>query len=241
MSVEDRTTGPRGPFYAVRVGKGDRPCVVSTWPECQKEVHGVSGAVHKKFHRLADAMAFANGGEPVASRKRAASPREKDRGAPQTKAPASKTTEKEVVVFTDGACPGQHDIRNKDERRSGCGVWFGHGDPRNISVRNPFPPHTSNRAELGAALLALRAHLDGPDAEKPLHIMTDSGYVRDGMTKYMTSWVRRGFANVKNADLWRPLREEAGKSTRFTHVRGHQGIEGNEEADALARSGVYDE
>ena len=73
---------------------------------------------------------------------------------------------------------------------------------------------------------------------------TDSKYVKDGITAWLDNWKKRGWktANrkpVKNQDLWQAL-EEAARRHEITWrwVRGHTGVPGNEEADALANRGI---
>ena len=47
-------------FYAVKVGK--KPGIYGTWAECQKQIHGFSGAVFKGFATREEAMEFIGGG-----------------------------------------------------------------------------------------------------------------------------------------------------------------------------------
>ena len=240
----------RGPFYAVREGRSGQPRVFSSWAECEQEVRGVSGAAFKKFRTLSEAVSFAAGeglqgaaADPVHQEQPSPPPVSPPllRGAPRVGGHRSP-----VVVYTDGACPGQH-TGDKEARLAGCGVWFGHGDERNIGTANPFPPHTSNRAEMVAVLLAMQAfRRSGESAARDLHVMSDSEYVVRGMREWLPAWEKRQFrraggAPVKNADLWKKLsaeRRALGGWVTFEHVRGHAGDEGNEEADRLAREGA---
>ena len=80
----------------------------------------------------------------------------------------------------------------------------------------------------------------------PVEIISDSAYVINGMTqRWYEKWRVNGWRSsskkdVANRGLWEVLialaeaREEAGLETVWTHVRGHQGIPGNEAADKLA-------
>jgi ribonuclease HI len=102
------------------------------------------------------------------------------------------------------------------------------------------PGTTNNRMELMAAIRALEA-LRRP-AKVQLH--TDSRYLLDGITKWITGWQRNGWLTsakqpVKNADLWRRLVEAMnGHEITWVWVKGHAGDAGNERADALARLGI---
>ena len=63
-------------------------------------------------------------------------------------------------------------------------------------------------------------------------------------TQWLGRWKRTGWKtadhkSVKNTDLWRRLDEAASlHDVEWVWVRGHAGHEGNEKADALARSAV---
>jgi ribonuclease HI len=94
--------------------------------------------------------------------------------------------------------------------------------------------------ELMAAIRALEA------LTKPcrVELHTDSRYVMDGISQWIAGWKARGWKTaakspVKNEDLWRRLDE-----ARLRHdvdwrwVKGHNGHELNERADALARKGL---
>ncbi|EIW51318.1 RnaseH-domain-containing protein, partial [Trametes versicolor FP-101664 SS1] len=71
----------------------------------------------------------------------------------------------------------------------------------------------------------------------PMHVVSDSKYVVDGLTKHLPMWERRGWLGVANAGA---LRELVGllrmrsAPTTFKWIKGHAGTRGNEEADRLA-------
>ncbi len=102
------------------------------------------------------------------------------------------------------------------------------------------PETTNNRMELTAAIEALNV------LRRPSKVMlhTDSKYVMDGITEWMSNWKQRGWktANrkpVKNKDLWIALDEATERhDIEWIWVKGHDGNPGNEEADALANLGI---
>jgi len=114
-----------------------------------------------------------------------------------------------------------------------------YGDHRK-TMHGGEPETTNNRMEMRAAIEALNA-LKGP-REVILH--TDSKYVMDGINQWMPAWKKRGWktANkkpVKNQDLWQELDEAVSRhKIKWKWVRGHTGVDGNEEADALANRGI---
>lgn len=141
-------------------------------------------------------------------------------------------TSNAVHVYTDGACRGN----------PGPGGW-GVSLRYNGTVKNFFGAETestNNRMELMAAIMALES-LTRPCTIK-LH--TDSKYVLEGITKWMKDWKKRGWKTaarkpVKNKDLWQALDEAVTRhDIEWKWVKGHDGNEGNEEADALANLGV---
>jgi len=137
-----------------------------------------------------------------------------------------------VEIFTDGACSGN----------PGPGGWGAvlrySGHEKELSGGEPQT--TNNRMELIAAIAALEA-LRRPSKVR-LH--TDSTYLRDGITKWIHAWKRRGWKTadkkpVKNVDLWQRLEAALHRHQVEWHwVRSHSGHLENERADALARAAI---
>ncbi len=133
-----------------------------------------------------------------------------------------------VMIWTDGGC----------KPNPGPGGWGAvlvfRGRERELSGGEPAT--TNNRMELTAAASALEART------RPCHVVlhTDSEYVRNGITRWHTGWVRRNWRNaagdpVANMDLWRRLLNAAKPhSVDWKWVRGHSGDVMNERVDVLA-------
>ncbi|KKN31537.1 hypothetical protein LCGC14_0823040 [marine sediment metagenome] len=102
------------------------------------------------------------------------------------------------------------------------------------------PDTTNNRMELMAAISALEA-LARPTE---ITIVTDSNYVKNGITSWIHGWKKNGWKNaakkpVKNAELWQRLDEaNARHAVTWKWVKGHAGHPENERADELARAGM---
>jgi len=102
-----------------------------------------------------------------------------------------------------------------------------------------WPHGTNNMGELRAVLELFRAteHLD-----EDLHILCDSKYVIDSITKWMPGWKKKGWKKgdgkpVMNLDLMQEIDEAiAGRRYRFEWVKGHVGHRLNEAADIRART-----
>ena len=140
-----------------------------------------------------------------------------------------------ITIHTDGACSG-------NPGPGGWGAlleWDGHKK----ELKGGEPDTTNNRMELMAAIQALEAlKKDG----RNVRLITDSTYVRDGVTKWVHNWKRNGWKTsakkpVKNDDLWKRLDEVSQKhDIDWQWVKGHTGDPGNERADELARMGILD-
>ncbi len=138
----------------------------------------------------------------------------------------------DVVIYTDGACRG-------NPGPGGWGAILISGEHEK-EVAGGERLTTNNRMELTAAIKALEA-LKRP-CRVELH--TDSQYLRQGVTEWMTNWKRRGWLTadkkpVKNEDLWRRLDEaRARHQVDWRWVKGHAGHPLNERADAIANRGL---
>lgn len=99
---------------------------------------------------------------------------------------------------------------------------------------------TNNRMELTAAIEGLNA-LERASA---VTVITDSNYVKDGISKWMHGWKRKGWKTaakkpVKNKELWIALDEaQARHQVTWEWVKGHAGHTENELADDLANKGM---
>ena len=137
-----------------------------------------------------------------------------------------------VSIFTDGACRG-------NPGPGGWGVVCYYGDHQKTFF-GAESLTTNNRMELTAALQGLEC-LNRPCQ---VDITTDSQYVRQGITQWMTQWKRRGWrtsANkaVKNQDLWQLLDAACARHQVAWHwVKGHAGHPDNELADQLANQAI---
>lgn len=139
----------------------------------------------------------------------------------------------EVEVYTDGSCIGN----GTAAAAAGSGAWFGHEDERNEGARVPYDAQSNQTGEVYAILLAERQ----VPPFVPLHLVSDSKYVVDGLTTHLAKWEERGWIGVANSV---PFREAAAALrarsavTTLRWVKGHSRVRGNEAADALAKVGA---
>ena len=73
-----------------------------------------------------------------------------------------------------------------------------------------------------------------------MEIVTDSEYVKNGITQWIAKWKRNGWKTatkqpVKNQDLWEALDSQVSRhKTRWTWTKGHASHQDNNRADELA-------
>lgn len=143
----------------------------------------------------------------------------------------------DLYAFTDGACSG-------NPGPGGWGVLMqardGEAVVKERELMGGEALTTNNRMELMAAISALEA-LTRASA---LIIVTDSAYVKNGVTGWIHGWKRNGWKTadgkpVKNVELWQRLEEAALRhKVEWRWIKGHAGHAENERADALARAGM---
>ena len=143
----------------------------------------------------------------------------------------ASSTRPQVEIWTDGGC----------KPNPGPGGWGAllvcRGQEKELL--GGHPETTNNRMELTAAAEALEA------LKRPciVTLHTDSEYLRNGITRWHTGWVRRKWRNaagdpVANMDLWeRILNAAKAHEIEWLWVKGHSGDENNERVDQLATRG----
>ncbi len=143
----------------------------------------------------------------------------------------------DLFAFTDGACSG-------NPGPGGWGVLMIARDGDRVlktrTLNGGEADTTNNRMELMAAISALEALA----RKSAITIVTDSAYVKNGVTGWIHGWKRNGWRTadrkpVKNVDLWQRLDEaQARHSVTWEWIKGHAGHAENERADELAREGM---
>lgn len=142
-----------------------------------------------------------------------------------------------LFAYTDGACSG-----NPGPGGWGALMQAKDGDSvvKERELKGGEADTTNNRMELLAAIHALET------LERPTEItvVTDSNYVKNGITGWIFGWKKNGWKNaakkpVKNAELWKRLdAATAQHNVTWEWVKGHAGHPENERADELARAGM---
>ncbi len=133
-----------------------------------------------------------------------------------------------MQLITDGACLGNPGpggwafiLRYRDKKKEACGSE---------------PETTNNRMELTAAVRGLEALKEPCEVE----IITDSEYVKNGITQWIHNWKRKGWKRadgkpVLNQDLWQKLDEQVQRhKTTWVWTKGHADHADNNRCDELA-------
>lgn len=135
---------------------------------------------------------------------------------------------KPVKIITDGSCLG-------NPGRGGWAAILRFGEHKK-EVFGCSPHTTNNRMELTAAIQALRRLRYPCDVE----VVTDSEYLKNGITKWITNWRRRNWMTaenkpVVNRDLWEDLDAlVALHNIKWSWTKGHASHDDNNRADELA-------
>jgi ribonuclease HI len=135
---------------------------------------------------------------------------------------------KKIQVITDGACLG-------NPGRGGWAAILRYG-PHKKEIYGCEAHTTNNRMELTAAIEGLRMLKEQCEVE----VITDSEYVKNGITMWVPSWKKKGWMTaqkkpVVNRDLWEALDAQAARhSTQWSWTKGHASHEDNNRADELA-------
>ena len=135
---------------------------------------------------------------------------------------------KKVRLITDGACLGN----------PGPGGWacILRYNEHHKELWGSEPHTTNNRMELQAAIEGLRSLKEFCEVE----VVTDSEYLKNGITNWIHNWKRRGWMTasktpVVNKDLWQELEEQVERhKATWTWTKGHASHADNNRCDELA-------
>lgn len=135
---------------------------------------------------------------------------------------------KKVQLITDGGCIGN----------PGPGGWAAilRHDGHKKEIYGCEANTTNNRMELRAAIEGLRTLKEECEVE----VVTDSEYLKNGITTWIHGWKRKGWMTaakkpVLNQDLWQELDKQVARhKTVWTWTKGHASHGDNNRCDELA-------
>ena len=134
-----------------------------------------------------------------------------------------------ITIYTDGSC-----LTNP-----GNGGWAAIINENNQikKISGNVKNTTNNRMELLAPIKALK----GIKTDSKIKVYTDSQYVKNGITEWITIWLSNNWKtskkeDVKNKDLWIELYNLTKSfNIEWIWVKAHDGNSLNEEVDLLAK------
>jgi ribonuclease HI len=135
----------------------------------------------------------------------------------------------DVQIYTDGAAKG-------NPGKGGYGVVMETvvaGNTYKKEFYEGFRLTTNNRMELLAVIVGLEKL---KNSNTRVLVISDSKYVVDSVQKkWVLGWEKKGFADRKNADLWKRLLVVYRKhKVHFKWIKGHNNHVQNERCDELA-------
>lgn len=221
-------------YYAVKVGA--KPGIYENWNECKAVVNGFKGAIYKSFTSLEEAKAFLEPGlDFVGAGTKSKSSNKAADTASSSKAAATAsdlTTSLEEIndnyAFVDGSFNiatgvygyGGFLIANKTKYLlSGSGT-----DKEMASMRNVS-------GEILGSMAAIQKAIELGLEE--VYIYFDYMGIRAWA---LGEWKRNKTGTINYYNYIQSVKDKI--KIHFIKVKGHSGVEGNEEADRLAKAAV---
>lgn len=228
-----------GKYYAVRTGK--KPGIYLSWDACKAMVHGYPGAVYKSFQTRAEAEAFLSAGTGAVANEAAGTVAAGEGGgkAEAGTVAARKTTNNvvhsadkegfpETYAFVDGSYNAATGVY-------GYGGFLVHDGGKEVLQGAGSEPEMASMRNVAGEVLGSMAAV-----EKAVELgLTELTVYYDymGIEMWATgAWKRNKAGTIAYHDYIASVREKIW--LHFVKVKGHSGVEGNEEADRLAKEAV---
>ena len=216
-------------FYAVR--NGIKPGIYRTWDECRAMVHGVSGAEYKSFPTLAEAECYmGRKAKTLASAESKSQTLTENTFQKRAAWQGTGGTDdvSQVFSFVDGSF-------NVATGVYGYGGFVQYGEFREIISGCGNDPEMASMRNVAGEVLGSMAAI-----EKAIELgltSLDIYYDYSGIEMWAVGeWKRNKKGTVAYYEYVQSVKDKI--KLNFVKVKGHSGVEGNEEADRLAKQAV---
>lgn len=218
-------------YYAVK--KGRKVGIYQTWNECKAMVDGFSGAIYKSFPNLADAEAFLQGAssktiELCQSQDKTDAEDSLNENYKSKEVMQEISLKEKAYAFVDGSY-------NLVTKTYGYGGFLVTQDGRYVLQGSGNEEDMASMRNVAGEILGSMAAVEQAVelGLKELSIYYD--YM--GIEMWATgAWKRNKKGTIVYYDYMQSVKDKI--TVNFVKVKGHSGIEGNEEADRLAKKAV---